>query len=102
MPHPTIVLLVKFKSRLSLDEIQDVIDSRINEFRALDGLKQKYYLQDTMSGEYAGLYFWESPDALADFRDSALRNTVAYAYQTEGEPRAEVFQIIDVLRDIDS
>ena len=101
MSHPTTVLLVKFKSPLSLAESQGVVDSRIGEFRLLDGLIQKYYLQDVMAGEYAGLYLWESPDALADFRDSELRNTIAQAYQTEGEPRVEVFKIFDVLRDFD-
>jgi heme-degrading monooxygenase HmoA len=98
MSGPTVVLLVKFTSSLSPEEIRTVVDSRINQFRALDGLTQKYYLQDTASGEYAGLYLWDSPDALAAFRDSELRKTIAQTYQTEGEPRVEVFQIFDVLR----
>ena len=75
------------------------MDSRIDQFRALPGLTQKYYLQDANSGEYAGLYLWESADALAEFRDSELRATIAEAYRTEGEPRVEVYQIFDVLRD---
>jgi len=74
------VLLVKFRSPQSLEEVNKVVDSPIEQFRALDGLTQKYYLQDSEAGEYAGLYLWRSPDALAEFRDSELRGTIAKAY----------------------
>lgn len=99
MSRPAVVLLVKFRSPLSLEEVEDVMNERIDQFRALDGLTQKYYLQDTASGEYAGLYLWDSPEALADFRNSELRRTIAQAYQAEGEPRVEVFRIFEVLRE---
>jgi heme-degrading monooxygenase HmoA len=99
MSHPSIVLLVKFRSPLSLEEVQAVVDSRIEQFRAFPGLVQKYYLQDSGTGEYAGLYLWDSAESLAEFRKSELRQTIAKAYQTEGEPRVEVFQVFDVLRE---
>ena len=99
MSQPKLVLLVKFKSRLSLDEVQTVVDDRIDEFRALEGLQQKYYLVDSVSGEYAGLYLWDSAAALSDFRESELRATIGEAYQTEGQPRVEVFEVFDILRD---
>ncbi|UCH27300.1 MAG: hypothetical protein JSV66_06590 [Trueperaceae bacterium] len=98
-PHPTLVLLVKFKSRLSLAEVLEIADNRIDEFRALAGLKQKYYLQDVQSGEVAGLYLWESPEAFDEFRNSELRASIAEAYQTEGEPRVEVFKVFRTLRE---
>jgi len=94
-----LILLVKFKSPLSLAEVKEVAAGRLSEFRALSGLKQKYYLQDSQTGEIAGLYFWESQDALAEFRDSDLRASIASAYQTEGEPRVEVFSVFEVLRE---
>ena len=99
MAQPALIVLVKFRSPLSLQEVTDIINSRIDEFRVFPGLRQKYYMQDTATGEYAGLYLWESSDAFADFRDSELRATIADAYQTEGEPRIEVFNVIDTLRD---
>ena len=99
MTRPTHVLLAKFKSLLSLGEVQNVLNDRIDDFRALAGLQQKYYLVDPASGEYAGLYLWESAEALSEFRDSELRATIAEAYQTVGEPRVEVFHIFDILRD---
>lgn len=98
MSHPALLVLVKFKSKLSFDEVMDVVNSRADEFRALEGLQQKYYVQDEMTGEYGGLYLWESADDFAAYRDSALRSTIAAAYQTEGEPRVQVLRVIEVLR----
>jgi heme-degrading monooxygenase HmoA len=98
MNQPSLILLVKFKSRLSFEEVVQVVDSRADEFRALKGLQQKYYLQDTATKEYAGLYLWESREDFLAYRDSKLRATIAKAYQTEGEPRIEVFNVIKPLR----
>ena len=98
MNQPSSILLVKFKSRLSFEEVVKVVDSRSDEFRALKGLQQKYYLQDAATQEYAGLYLWESREDFLAYRDSELRATIAKAYQTEGEPRIEVFNVIKALR----
>jgi heme-degrading monooxygenase HmoA len=98
MNQPSIILLVKFKSLLSLEEVMKVVDSRIDEFRALKGLQQKYYLQEPATKEYAGLYLWESKDDFFAYRDSELRATIAKAYQTVGEPHIEVFNVLKFLR----
>jgi len=99
MTHPVMVLLVRFKSALSFDEVMRVANERAPEFRALKGLSQKYYMQDAVSGEIAGLYLWESADALSEYRDSDLRATIAAAYQAIGEPRVEVYRVAMPLRD---
>jgi len=98
MNEPALTILVRFKSQLPLDEVVKVIEKRAPEFRALAGLQQKYYLRDESTGEYAGLYLWESPDAFESFRNSELRATIAQAYQVEGEPRVEVYKVIKTLR----
>lgn len=99
MSQASLILLVKFKSPLSLEEVTKVVDSRIDEFRSLKGLQQKYYLQEPATQEYAGLYIWESKEDFLTFRDSELRATIAKAYQTEGEPRIEVFNVLKPLRE---
>lgn len=99
MTTPTLVLLVRFKSALPLEEVMRIAEQRAPEFRALAGLQQKYYLQDAATGELAGLYLWESQDAFAAYRDSELRATIAEAYQAEGEPRVELYQVVMPLRD---
>jgi heme-degrading monooxygenase HmoA len=99
MNEPALTLLVRFTSRLTLDEVRKVMEERAPEFRTLAGLQQKYYLQDADSGEYAGLYLWESSEALTAYRESELRASIAAAYQAEGEPRVEVYRVIKTLRD---
>lgn len=99
MAHPALILLVRFRSPLTYDEVMHVVEERAPEFRALGGLEQKYYLQDAASGEYAGLYLWESPDALSAYHESELRESIAKAYQVDGEPRVEVYRVITALRD---
>ena len=99
MEHPVLVLLVKFKSALSLDEINAIVESRADDFRALGGLQQKYYLVEPASGQIGGLYLWDSPEALDEYRQSQLRASIAEAYQAEDEPRIEVFSVLKVLRE---
>lgn len=99
MSDPELILLVKFKSPLTLDEVTNVIDSRIEDFRALEGLQQKYYLQDKATGEYGGLYIWASQEDFLAYRESELRTTIGKAYQTEGEPQIQVLSVIKALRD---
>lgn len=99
MAHPELVLLVKFKSALPFDEVMKVVHSRADEFRALGGLQQKYYLQENGSDEIAGLYLWSSAEAFNEYRQSALRASIAEAYQAVDEPRVEVFKVLMPLRD---
>ena len=100
MKHPEVVLLVRFKTPLSREKVTKVAEERAPEFKALEGLHQKYYLQDVASGEYAGLYLWKSSEALAEYRDSDLRASIAEAYQVQGEPRVEVYKVAKTLRDV--
>ena len=99
MDTTAVVLLVRFKSGLSLDEVMTIAEERAPEFEALAGLRQKYYLEDPESSEIAGLYLWESPDALVAYRESELRATIAEAYRAEGQPRVEVYRVMKILRD---
>jgi len=99
MKQPKLVLRVRLKSELSFEEITEIMERRAPEFEALPGLIQKYYLHDPVSGEYGGLYLWDSPEALASYRESDLRASIAAAYQGRGEPDIEVYTVVKVLRD---
>lgn len=99
MSHPAAILLVRFKTSLSLDEVMHVANERAPEFRALAGLQQKYYLADAATGEVAGLYLWDSEKSLAEYRESELRASIAKAYKTEGAPRVEVYKVLMPLRE---
>lgn len=99
MPHSELLLLVRLRSSLPRDEIMRVMRERMPEFRAIEGLQQKYYLEDARTGEYAGLYLWRSESDLAEFNESGLRASIAEAYAVEGEPRVEVYSVITPLRE---
>jgi heme-degrading monooxygenase HmoA len=99
MSQPLLMLLVRVRSSLPHDEIVRVMEERAPEFAALGGLQQKYYIHDPASGEYGGLYLWESAEALEDYRESELRATIAAAYQAIDEPRVEVYRVIKTLRE---
>jgi hypothetical protein len=99
MSNPEMVLLVRFQSELPLDKVLEIAESRADEFRALSGLTQKYYVHDAVTGEYGGLYLWASAQALSDYRESELRASIAAAYQTVGEPRIDVLKVVKTLRD---
>ena len=97
MTQPALILLVRFRSRLPFEEMRAIMDERAPEFRRLEGLQQKYYMRDAATGECAGLYLWQSKQAFDEYRDSELRKSIAAAYQAEGEPRIEVFDVMMTL-----
>jgi len=98
MSNPALALLVRFRSLLTLDEVTEIVERRAPAFEALAGLQQKYYLQDSNTGEYAGLYLWDSAESFDAFRKSELRASITKAYQAEGEPRIEVYRVFKTLR----
>lgn len=98
MTKPVLALLVKFKSALPFDEVVKVMNDRIDEFRALKGLQQKYYLQDRATGEVCGFYLWESEKDFTAYRESDLRASIAAAYQATSEPQIQLMDVLEVLR----
>lgn len=99
MPNPKLVLLVKFRTSLPLEEVLEIAERRADDFRALPGLQQKYYVQDTATGEIGGLYLWDSAEAFTEYRNSELRDTIAESYKTEGEPQIHVMNVLKTLRE---
>jgi len=95
---PTLAVSVTFKSALSTEELMKVLYERIDQFRALTGLKQKYYLHNEATDEWTGLYLWDGPASFKAFAESELRASIAAAYQAIGEPQVKVFKIVETLR----
>ena len=98
MTAPTLIVMVRFRSTLSMQEVTRVMEERAPEFRALDGLLQKYYVHDPATGEIGGVYLWESAEAFDAYARSELRATIGASYQTEGEPQVEVLEVLMPLR----
>lgn len=52
----------------------------------------------TATGEYGGVYVWESARALDAWKAGNLSGTLAETYKVEGEPRLELAEVMLVLR----
>jgi len=71
---------------------------RMPQFRELPGLVQKYYSYDEATGEWAGIYLWDSEESLAAYLESDLRKSIPSAYELTGPPQIERYPLVDVLR----
>jgi hypothetical protein len=96
--QPGILLIVKFKTSLSREEMERRYKERLPQFQALPGLIQKYYLYDSSSEEWGGLYLWDSQSSLDSYLESDLRKSIPEVYQIEGTPRIEKIAVVDTLR----
>ncbi|WP_265519587.1 YdhR family protein [Nitratireductor luteus] len=92
------VQFVKFKSGLTDLDVRRTMEERAPQFRAIPGLVQKYYVRESETGEYAGIYFWESGEALDEFRNSDLARSIPSAYEVAGAPRVEILEVLSPLR----
>lgn len=97
--QPTVMLIVRgLKSKLSRDELEKRYKERMPQFREVPGLLQKYYSYDESTGEWAGIYLWESEESVAAYLESDLRKTIPAAYELTEPPKVERYPIVDVLR----
>jgi len=93
-----VVMLVRFRSRLSADEIKRRYPERMPEFRQVPGLVQKYYIYDESANEWGGIYVWDSEESAEAYLTSDLRKSIPSTYEIEGVPRVDRLKVFDVLR----
>ena len=94
-----IIQIVKFESELSHHELLTVAESRIEQFRAMPGLIQKYYTKLDQSGYYAGVYVWDSIESMQAFRETDIAKSIPTVYKVKGQPSIEVMNCLFPLRD---
>ena len=88
------VVFITFESQLSSEELDVALRERAKKFRQMDGLVQKYYLQDEESGLVSGFYMFDSEASRDAFLASDLRTTIREAYAVTGEPEVETFHLL--------
>jgi heme-degrading monooxygenase HmoA len=93
-----VVQIVRFKSGLPDEQVLTMYEARAPRYRALTGLKQKYYLRFPDTGEHGAVYVWESEAALKEFRESDLGRTISTTYQVQGTPEARTGEVVLTLR----
>ncbi len=93
-----IIQFVRFKSALEREEAEKIMKQRAPRFRRLPGLIQKFYGVEKSTGEFAGVYFWDSEESINEFRQSELAQTIAAEYKAEDTPQIDLFDVISTLR----
>lgn len=88
-----VVLFVRIKSGLDVDEFDRRLLERRPRFREVPGLVQKIYGRDGVTGDVCGIYFFESNEALDAFRETELARTIPSAYEAI-EVRREVYDVL--------
>jgi hypothetical protein len=91
------VLFVRISSDLDPEEFDRRLLKRRPRFLEVPGLVQKIYGRDPDGGDVCGIYFFESADALAAFRDSELAQTIPAAYEAT-TVRREIYEVLYPLR----
>ena len=93
-----IAQIVRFKSRLSDEQVLEMYRARAPRYQSLSGLVEKYYLKFSETGEHGAVYLWDSEEAMRDFRTSDLARTIPDAYQVEGAPDVQTAALVMTLR----
>ncbi len=92
-----IVQIIRVKSPLLEEDLLEIAKERANQFRALPGLIQKYYIR-IGEGEYGGVYVWDSKESMMAYKQSELAATIAKAYMATEAPQVEVNDLLFSLR----
>ncbi|MFS4448529.1 YdhR family protein [Maribacter sp. 2307UL18-2] len=93
-----ILQVIKLKSDLSEEELSKRAKEREPQFQAIPGLLQKYYVKTDQSGQYGGVYVWDSPEALQAYQESDLAKSIPEAYDITEVPTIEIMDILFQLR----
>ena len=93
-----VIQFVKLRSQLPHEEVHRFMEERAPQFRQVPGLLQKYFCRESATGEYAGVYLWDSEESLRRYRQSDLARTTAAAYKVDGPARIEVLEVLFPLR----
>ncbi len=87
-----IVSIVRFRSLLSDEQVQDLYARRSTRYEKVPGLIEKLYLR-FRSGEHGAVYVWEDEEALHAFQTSDLGRSIGSAYAVPAEPSFDVADV---------
>ena len=93
-----IIQLIKLKTNLNEEELLIRAREREQQFQAIPGLLQKYYVKTGESGQYGGVYVWDSQESLKTYRASDLAASISEAYEVIEAPDIETFDVLFQLR----
>jgi hypothetical protein len=94
-----IIQIIKLKTDLPEEELLRRAREREPQFKAIHGLLQKYYVKIGQSGQYGGIYVWDSPESLKSYRESDLAVSIPEAYEIVEPPDIEIMNVLFQLRE---
>ncbi|MCB1793882.1 MAG: YdhR family protein [Candidatus Competibacteraceae bacterium] len=86
------VLFVRVGSEVERTKLERRVLEKKPSFLEVPGLIQKIYDRDPETGDWCGIYCFESSDVLAAFRESDLAKSIPEAYAAT-DVRREVFDV---------
>jgi hypothetical protein len=92
------LLIFLFKSGLPLEEVLKVSEGRESQYREVEGLIQKYYVQSQEMGRIGGVFVFDTAENLDAFKDSELAKSTSEAYRFTEPPHTRVLDIVKTLR----
>lgn len=101
MTNAEAILLVKFNSTLSPEDLQKTCLEDLEVFRNVPGLLQKYYISEETTGAISGFYIFKNKKARDAFWTSDLAKRIPARYG--GIPdsfRVEEYEMAIVLNDV--
>jgi hypothetical protein len=94
------LLCIRFSSDYSLEELNDICLSDLENFRSVPGLVQKYYVTEEYSGAISSIYMFESRSTRAAFSASDLAKGIPSRYNMIPDTiRVEYYDILIVLNE---
>jgi hypothetical protein len=91
-----VIHIVRFRSALSDERITELFYARAPEYLTIPGLLQKYYLR-FRSGEYGGVYVWDSAASMERFMAGELARSICDVYRVEEAVR-DIADVVLALR----
>lgn len=92
-----LVQFVRFRTGMSAEAFKKVAEDRSPAFAQVPGLKQKYFVMLDETGEFGGVYIWESRTAMEAYRASDLAASTGDAYEVIGETEVETAEVLAAL-----
>jgi heme-degrading monooxygenase HmoA len=93
------IQIVTFESELPEESVWSVARDRLEAFRALPGLIQKYYVRSAEPNRFGGVYIWDSMESLSAYLKSDLAASTPAAYKVKGAPTVEILDLLFPLRE---
>ena len=81
-------------TRACLEKRSRIADRFADQFHALPGLVQKYFTRTSEPGQVAGVFLWDSKEAMEAFPGTDLAREIEAAYHLLEPPEIEVYEVL--------